>query len=137
MLTQIVKTKAKPKGKRIGRVRPSPCAADTDRDGLRDDREIKGTKIKQRVLTGKGESYVIGKRVTNPVAADTDRDGLRDKAEVTGSANKKHRKHKSDPTHHDTDRGGTNDGREVGSGSDPSNYASYPSNPRTTAYGRG
>ncbi|GAB3255602.1 hypothetical protein [Nocardioides dilutus] len=136
-LTQKVMTKADPAGTKIGLVKPNPCARDTDRDGLRDDREVNGSKIKQRVATGPGESYVIGRRVTNPVKADTDRDGVKDKAEVKGSENKAHGRRKSDPTHYDTDRGGTNDGRELDSGSDPSNWASYPSSPKAVARGRG
>ena len=132
-LSQVVVTKTDPSGTRIGTVTPNPCARDTDGDGLRDDREVNGQRVGQRVATSRGESYVIGLRVTNPVKADTDRDGVKDKAEITGSANKGHGRHRSDPTHHDTDRGGTNDGREIKSGSDPSDWASYPSSPKVTA----
>jgi hypothetical protein len=67
------------------------------------------------------------------VQADTDRDGVKDRAEITGSANRAHGRRKSDPTHYDTDRGGTNDGREIKSGSDPSDWASYPSSPKAVA----
>ncbi|UMG92157.1 binary toxin-like calcium binding domain-containing protein [Nocardioides sp. TF02-7] len=118
--------------KAIGLVKPDPCVRDTDGDGLRDDREVKGTRIKQKVIVRKqqGGSYRIGLRVTNPVQADTDRDGLKDRAEVTGNANKRHKRHKSDPTHWDTDRGGVKDGKEVRAGADPADVRSGLKNPR-------
>lgn len=119
-------------------MRTNPNDRDTDNDRLGDGREVRGIRIKQRVIHNHGgKSYVIGKRLTNPLAKDTDRDGLTDKQEVTGSKNKKHNKRKSDPTHWDTDCGRISDGSEAKGGSDPAHIRSGPGNPRGTARGTG
>ena len=118
----------------IGKVRTNPNDPDTDNDGLIDGREVKGNKINTRVVfKHNGRTFFLGTRSTNPLKKDTDRDGVKDKAEVTGSANKRHGKHKSDPTHWDTDRGRISDGAEIRAGSDPSDIRSGPSNPRGRA----
>lgn len=120
------------KTRRWIRVTTDPLRRDTDRDGLLDGREVKGYVIKQRVVIDKaGHSYVIGKTRSNPTKADTDRDRVRDKQEKTGSANKKWRRHKTDPTKCDTDQGGLGDGIEINHGSDPADWHSNPGDPGT------
>lgn len=109
-------------------VTTNPLAKDTDKDGLTDGREVKGYKIKQRVVL-RHKTITIGKTRSNPRRADTDRDGLKDKAEVTGKANKRFGKAKSDPTKCDTDKGGVSDGKEVKARSNPINVFSGPRRP--------
>ena len=110
---------------RIGIVRTNPCGADTDGDGIKDGKEVRGKKVHQKVVTRKGV-VMLKRLVSNPALADSDKDGLRDKAEVTGSANKRFKRHKTDPLNYDTDGGRIKDGREVKLGSDPADIKSAP-----------
>lgn len=104
-----------------------------DGDRIRDGREVRGIRIRQKVIyTRAGDTYWLGKRKSNPLRLNTDRDRLPDRAEITGNRNKWDN-HKSDPTHCDTDRGGVSDGREIRAGSDPSDFRSGPKSPQPRA----
>ena len=97
-------------------VKPNPCSADTDEDGLRDGREVGGYRV----------SGLQGVFMTDPTVKDSDRDGLSDQVEVTGSANRKYGSRASNPVDWDTDQGGISDGRECRAGSDPTDIHSGP-----------
>jgi hypothetical protein len=121
--------------------RPDARRGDSDRDRLRDGREVKGFRIHKSVRTGRGDKAPIGKVRTNACLKDTDGDRLKDGREAKGK--KVHqkvvttkgvhwlRRLVSDPTLADTDRDGLSDKAEVTGRmnrehgrhrSDPANY---------------
>ncbi|HEX5086861.1 MAG TPA: InlB B-repeat-containing protein, partial [Nocardioides sp.] len=116
-----VKVVTKKKSRRIGLVRTNPCRADTDQDGLKDGREVHGSQAK----------HVHKRYKSNPLKKDSDGDRLSDKVEISGKANRKHGHRGSNPLNWDTDHGGVSDLGEIRAGSDPTNFASGPVNPRT------
>ena len=92
-----------------------PRQADSDRDGLRDGREIRYFKTNPRKADTDRDGLSDGREVrrsrTNPRRADTDRDGLSDGREVLRLG--------SNPNSRDTDGDGVDDATEVSGGTDP------------------
>ena len=138
------------------------AATDTDRDGIRDDREDPdGDRLTNR------EEYVAimhprradsdadglrddredpdGDRLWNitefrsldhPRRSDTDRDGRSDAAEdhdADGLSSLSEQTHRTHPRRSDTDRDGYTDGAEIKAGTNPLDPASRPSTPTATA----
>jgi len=107
-------------------VRPNPCRADTDKDGLKDGAEVRGSKAKHTSHTYK----------SNPLKKDTDGDRLSDRVEIRGGANGRYGHVGSNPLNWDSDHGGVSDAGEVRAGSDPTNPSSGPIHPRLVFPGR-
>ena len=94
----------------VKRFKTDPTRKDTDRDGLNDRVEVKGSANKR-----------YDKCPTNPNRKDSDKDGLTDRQEI--------KRFGTDPCTKDTDQGGASDGKEVKAGSDPLDPRSTPGNP--------
>ena len=102
--------------------------ADSDRDGLTDGQEIKGIKMKAKVVT-RTRSVRLGVVKPNPCRADTDKDGLKDGKEVRGSrAKHTHKVYKSNPLKKDSDRDHLADKAEI-TGRANAKYGHVGSNP--------
>ena len=87
------------RNRREFRLKTNPRRKDTDRDGLRDGREVKRYR-------------------TNPRKKDTDGDGLKDRAEI--------KRYRTNPRKKDTDGDGFSDGAEVRAGTNPRDRSSHP-----------
>ena len=87
------------RNRREFRLRTNPRRKDTDRDGLRDGREVK-------------------RYHTNPRRKDTDGDGLNDRAEI--------KRYRTNPRKKDTDGDGFGDGVEIRAGTNPRDRSSHP-----------
>ena len=84
-------------------------AADTDRDGLSDDAEVRRYRTDPRLRDtdrdGLTDDVEVRTYRTDPLKRDTDRDTLSDSAEI--------RRYHTDPRKRDTDRDGLTDGAEA------------------------